>query len=116
LLQRFFQIARIHGTRLPQAITAHYFSQWLCVEDDLDLENTTPSFAQHGTLRLSFSHNICTSRNESHEHHSKPRPEFCNRLLWSEGTVLVDPAASKETVMHHALGKQKKDNCQDDKK
>jgi hypothetical protein len=39
-----------------------------------------------------------------------------HRPLWSEGAVLVDPAASKETVMHHALGKQKKGNCQDDKK
>jgi len=28
-------------------------------------------------------------------------------LLWSESAVLIDPAASKETVMHHALGKQK---------
>jgi hypothetical protein len=38
------------------------------------------------------------------------------RLLWSEDAVLVDPAASKETVMNHALGKQNKSNCQDDKK
>jgi hypothetical protein len=33
-----------------------------------------------------------------------------------EGAVPVNPAASKETVTHHALGKQKKDNCQDDYK
>jgi len=32
-------------------------------------------------------------------------------LLWSEGAVPVDPAASKEAMMHHALGKQKKDHC-----
>jgi hypothetical protein len=45
-----------------------------------------------------------------------PRPGLLQRLLWSEGAVLVDPAPSMEAVMHHALGKQKKDNCQDDKK
>jgi hypothetical protein len=28
----------------------------------------------------------------------------------------VDPAASKEAVTHHALGKEKKDDCQDDYK
>jgi hypothetical protein len=25
----------------------------------------------------------------------------------------MDPATSKEAVMHHALGKKEKDNCQD---
>jgi hypothetical protein len=49
-------------------------------------------------------------------HPSELRPSLFQRLLWSESAVLVDPAASKETVMHHALGKQKKSNCQDDKK
>jgi hypothetical protein len=38
------------------------------------------------------------------------------RLLWSEGAVLVDPAASKETVMHHALGKQKNGDGQPNQK
>jgi hypothetical protein len=28
----------------------------------------------------------------------------------------MDPAASTEAMMHHALGKQKKDDCQDDYK
>jgi hypothetical protein len=37
-------------------------------------------------------------------------------LLLPEGAVPVNPAPSKETVTHHALGKQKKDNCQDDYK
>jgi hypothetical protein len=37
-------------------------------------------------------------------------------LLWSEGAVSVDPAASKEAVTHHALEKEKKDDCQDDYK
>jgi hypothetical protein len=37
-------------------------------------------------------------------------------LLWSEGAVLVDPAASKETVMHHALGKQKDGDGQPNQK
>jgi len=36
---------------------------------------------------------------------------FFRGLLWSEGAVPVDPAASKEAMMHHALGKQKKDHC-----
>jgi hypothetical protein len=35
-------------------------------------------------------------------------------LLWSEGAVPVEPAACMEAVTHHALGKQKEDNCQDD--
>lgn len=34
--------------------------------------------------------------------------------LWADGTVPVDPAASKETVAHHVLGKQKNYDCQDD--
>ena len=34
--------------------------------------------------------------------------------LWADGTVPVDPAASKETVAHHVLGKQKNHDCQDD--
>jgi hypothetical protein len=33
-----------------------------------------------------------------------------------EGTVPVDPATSKEAMMYHALGKQKKDDCQGDYK
>ena len=33
-------------------------------------------------------------------------------LLWSEGAVPVEPVAFMETVTHHALGKQKEDNCQ----
>jgi hypothetical protein len=36
--------------------------------------------------------------------------------LWADGTVAVDPAASKETVAHHVLGKQKNYDCQDDYK
>ena len=45
-----------------------------------------------------------------------PRPGLLQRLLWSEGAVLVDPAASKETVMHHALGKQKNGDGQPNQK
>jgi hypothetical protein len=37
-------------------------------------------------------------------------------LLWSESAVLIDPAASKETVMHHALGKQKNGDGQPNQK
>ena len=40
-------------------------------------------------------------------HRSELRPGLFQRLLWPEDAVLADPAASKETVMHHALGKQK---------
>jgi hypothetical protein len=36
--------------------------------------------------------------------------------LPSGGAIPVDPAASKEAVTHHALGKEKKDDCQDDYK
>ena len=36
---------------------------------------------------------------------------FFTGLLWPEGAVPGDPAASKEAMMHHALGKQKKDHC-----
>ena len=36
---------------------------------------------------------------------------FFRGLLWSEGVVPVDPAASKEAVPHHTLAKQKKDHC-----
>jgi hypothetical protein len=74
-------------------------------------KNTTPSFAQHGTLRLSSSHNLCTSGNEPHGIQSHD-PDFLQRPLWPEGTVLVDPAAPKETMMHHALGEQKKGDGQ----
>jgi hypothetical protein len=37
-------------------------------------------------------------------------------LLWSDGAIPVDPAASKEAVMHHALAKQKKNHDQEDDK
>jgi hypothetical protein len=40
-------------------------------------------------------------------HHSKPRPGLLQHLLWSEGAVPIDPAASKEAVIYHAFGKQK---------
>lgn len=36
--------------------------------------------------------------------------------LWADGAVRVDPAASKETVAHHVLGKQKNPDRQDDYK
>ena len=36
--------------------------------------------------------------------------------LWSDGAVRVNPAASKEPVMHHAFDKEKKDECQGDYK
>lgn len=39
---------------------------------------------------------------------SEPRPRHFQCLLWVAGTVPVDPATSKEAMMHHALGKQKK--------
>jgi len=37
-------------------------------------------------------------------------------LLWSENAILVDPAASKEAVMHHALGKKKNGDGQPNQK
>ena len=49
-------------------------------------------------------------------HHSEQRPRLFQCLLWYDGAVPVDPAASKEAVTHHAMGKQKKDDCQDDYK
>jgi hypothetical protein len=33
-------------------------------------------------------------------------------LLWSDGAISADPTACMEAVTHHALGKQKKDDCQ----
>jgi hypothetical protein len=36
--------------------------------------------------------------------------------LWSDGAVRVNPAASKEPVPQHVLGKEKKDDHQDDYK
>jgi hypothetical protein len=39
-------------------------------------------------------------------------PSFSGR----DGAVLVAPASSKEAVTHHALGKQKKEECQDNYK
>jgi len=49
-------------------------------------------------------------------HPSELRLRLFQRLLWSESAVLVDPTASKETVMHHALGKKKNGDGQPDKK
>jgi len=37
-------------------------------------------------------------------------------MLLSKGAVPVDPAAYVEAVTHHALGEQKKDDCEDDYK
>jgi hypothetical protein len=37
-------------------------------------------------------------------------------VLLSGGAILVDPAASKESVTHHALAQNKKDDCQNDYK
>jgi hypothetical protein len=37
-------------------------------------------------------------------------------LVWSEGAIPVKRAASKEAVTHHALEKEKKNDCQDDYK
>ena len=42
--------------------------------------------------------------------------DFFQCLLWSDGAVPVEPAAYMEAVTHHALGEQKKDDCQDDYK
>jgi hypothetical protein len=36
------------------------------------------------------------------------------RLLWLDGAVLVDPAASEESVMHHAQPKHKNQDCEGD--
>ena len=45
------------------------------------------------------------------------RPGYPERkMLWSEGLVPVNPAAFTEAVAHHALGKQEKSDCQNDKK
>jgi hypothetical protein len=49
-------------------------------------------------------------------HPSELRPRLFQRLLWPESAVLIDPAASKETVMHHALGKQKDGDGQPNQK
>jgi hypothetical protein len=37
-------------------------------------------------------------------------------LLLSDGAIPVKPAALKEAVPHHAVAKQKKDDCQEDYK
>ena len=39
------------------------------------------------------------------------RPDVEQRRYGRREPVPVDPAASKEAMMHHALGKQKKDHC-----
>jgi len=39
-----------------------------------------------------------------------------SKLLLSYGAVAVHPLALMEVVMHHALSKQKKDDCQEDGK
>jgi hypothetical protein len=49
-------------------------------------------------------------------HHSSRDQDFFQCLLLSGGAVPVDPAAFMEAVTHHALAKQKKDDCQDDYK
>jgi len=36
--------------------------------------------------------------------------------LWADGTAAIDLAAFMEAMTDHALGKQKKDDCQDDYK
>jgi hypothetical protein len=43
-------------------------------------------------------------------------PNLREELLLSDGAVPVVPSAFTEVVTHHALGKQKKDDCQDDRK
>jgi len=45
---------------------------------------------------------------------SEPQRGIVQCLLWLERFVLVDPTASMEAVMHHALGEQKQHDCQDD--
>jgi hypothetical protein len=45
---------------------------------------------------------------------SEPPQELFQRLLLSDRTVPVAPAARMEAVTHHTLGKQKKDGCQGD--
>ncbi len=42
--------------------------------------------------------------------------DFFQCLLLSRGAVPVDPPALMEAVTHHALAKQKKNDCQDDYK
>ena len=42
--------------------------------------------------------------------------DFIQCLLWLDGAVTVDPAASEEAVTHHAQAKQKKTDCQSDYK
>jgi hypothetical protein len=49
-------------------------------------------------------------------HRAELRPRLFQSLLWPEGAILVDPAASKEAVMHHALGKQKNGDGQPNQK
>jgi hypothetical protein len=46
--------------------------------------------------------------------HLSATNSFC--LLLSDGAVPVKPPALKEAVTHHALAKQKKDDCQEDYK
>jgi hypothetical protein len=37
-------------------------------------------------------------------------------FLGRDGAMLVEPASSEEAVTHHAVGKQKKEECQDNYK
>jgi hypothetical protein len=45
-------------------------------------------------------------------HYSKGLASFSGR----NGAMLIAPASSKEAVTHHAMGKQKKEECQDNYK
>jgi hypothetical protein len=49
-------------------------------------------------------------------HHSSGDQDSFQCLLLSDGAVPVFPATFKEAMMHHALAKQKKDDCQDNYK
>jgi hypothetical protein len=81
-----------------------------------EVQNTTSPSAQHSTLRVRLPREIFTSSN-AYLGIIRSATKTCFRcLLSSDGAVLPGSTAFTEAVTHHALGKQKKDNCQDDYK
>jgi len=76
------------------------------------------SFAAHlsNLTKMTRSAWVLHIKKRVASHHSGRDQDFPRCLLLSDGAVPVDPAAFMEAVTHHALAKQKKDDCQDDHK
>jgi len=85
---------RRNHLRLPRRGAEHHIQQ-SCTSDNVHQ-------TQYATRQLGIIRNL--------DGNAFQRP------LLPEGTVPVNPTASKEAVMYHALANQKKDDCQNDYK